>query len=217
MKRIHSNKNLQIHQERTYEGFDIQSQRGSLVKNYLDRTFACIENALNKYSRVSMMRFDLHLPDNTPPSITLDNNIITRFFSSLKEKIENSQASSRRNGARVHESDIDYIWCREVSKTGKVHYHVAIFLNGYSYKFIGKFILTGGNMYARIHEAWGSALYTFPEDLQGLIHIPENPSYEIIRGNEETIREAFHRISYLCKIDTKEFGNQHHCFGFSRV
>ena len=71
-------------------------------------------------------------------------------------------------------------------------------------------------MYTRIHEAWGSALCTHPEDIQGLIHIPDNPNYEIIRGNDDSLREAFYRISYLCKLDSKDFGNRHHCFGFSR-
>ena len=216
MNRVSINKNLHIHQGSDFMGLDVQIHRGSLVENYLNRALGCIESALNKYTRVSMMRFDLHLPENSADSIICDNFIITKFFSSLKEKIEYSQAISKKNGNRTHDTDVDYIWCRENSAAGKTHYHVAIFLNGYAYRFIGKFNLSHDNMYTRIHEAWGSALFTHPEDIQGLIHIPDNPNYEIIRGNDNSLREAFHRISYLCKIDSKNFGNRHHCFGFSR-
>ncbi|WP_312525317.1 inovirus Gp2 family protein [Comamonas sp.] len=216
MNRVSINKNLHIHQKSNFMGFDVQIHRGSLVENYLNRASDCITSALNKYNRVSMMRFDLHLPENSADSIICDNFIITKFFSSLKEKIEYSQTKSKRHGNRTHNTDVDYIWCREISTTEKTHYHVAIFLNGHAYRFIGEFNLSKDNMYTRIHEAWGSALFTHPEDIQGLVHIPANPSYEIIRGDEYSIHKAFHRISYMCKVDSKSFGNRHHCFGASR-
>ena len=68
-------------------GLDVQIHRGSLVENYLNKALGCIASALNKYSRVSMMRFDLHLPENSADSIIGDNFIITKFFAANRTQL----------------------------------------------------------------------------------------------------------------------------------
>ena len=65
MNRVSINNNLHIHQGSDFMGLDVQIHRGSLVGNYLNRALGCIESALNKYTRVSMMLFDLHLAENS--------------------------------------------------------------------------------------------------------------------------------------------------------
>lgn len=194
-----------------------QSTHGPLIQNYLNRVHICFTKALEDYSRVFLIRFDLHMPDACTSEALVDNRLIYRFFSSLKAKIVYSQDQSMKIGNRVHHTELRYIWCRELSTKGRVHFHVALLLNAAAYSYIGKFNLSSNNMYSRIHQAWGSALHAFPEDVQGLIHIPENPCYEIIRGDYASFNEAFYRVSYLCKVNSKEFGNHYHCFGCSRV
>ena len=211
------NSNFHRYNQDSYRGFDIQSKHGPLIQNYLSRVHACFTKAQEDYSRVCLIRLDLHVPETCTPEALADNRLIYRFFSSLKAKIAYAQDQSMKLGNRVHHTELRYIWCRELSTQSRVHFHVALLLNAAAYSFIGKFNLSSNNMYSRVHEAWGSALHLFSEDVQGLIHIPENPCYEIIRSNDASFNEAFKRVSYLCKVHSKEFGNHYHCFGCSRV
>ena len=217
MNRYSSKNSLRQCSQNSYRSFDIQAKHGPLVQNYLNRAHTCFTKALEDYGRVCIIRLDLHVPDTCIHEALVDNSLIYRFFSSLKAKIAYAQDQSMKLGNRVHHTELRYIWCRELSTQGRVHFHVALLLNAAAYSFIGKFNLSSNNMYSRIHQAWGSALHAFSEDVQGLIHIPENPCYEIIRGNDLSFNEAFKRVSYLCKVNSKEFGNHYHCFGCSRV
>ncbi len=217
MKRNPFNSNLHIHQEPTYEGYQIQLEHGLVVKEYLDRVFGSMQRALDQYSRVCMIRFDLHVPTNCSNLALRSNVLMSRFIASLRAKIIHSQNQSRRDGNRVHSTEVRFMWAREVSNLDRVHYHVAILLNHDAYRSIGKFDLQHDNMYARIHEAWGSALMLYPADLQGLIHIPINSTYMIHREDASSFQEAFYRASYLCKMETKDYGLGLHTFGCSRI
>lgn len=217
MKRVPSNNNLHIHSESIYQGLNVQAQHGLLVRNYLDKALECFNKSLYHNGRVCMIRLDLHLPENCAASAILDNSLIDRFFSSLKAKIVHSQYQSRKKGHRVHDTDVRFIWCRELSTEGRIHYHVALFLNNDAYAFLGKFDLEKTNMYSRIYQAWGSALHTHVDDIRGLVHFPENNTYHLVRGDDRSFQEAFYRVSYLCKINSKDFGNNHHSFGSSRA
>ena len=70
-------------------------------------------------------------------------------------------------------------------------------------------------MYARLHEAWGAALNMHPEDALGYVHIPDNPTYQITSANEESFQQAFNRVSYFAKMQTKEYNQGFHTFGCS--
>lgn len=211
------NTNLHLFSEPAYQGYNIQVKHGLMIKEHLEKTFNNIRKAVNQYGRVCMIRIDLHLPENYELLATHSNQLMSKFFASLKAKIKHSQAVSKKAGNRVHSTELRYLWCREVSQTGRVHYHVALLLNHNSYNSIGKFDLDSNNMYSRIHEAWGSALGVYSEDLQGLIHIPNNPTYCIWSSDEKSFQDAFFRASYLCKVETKEYQKGFHTFGFSRI
>lgn len=217
MNLLPPNTNLRIHNASTFQSLSIQNERNTLINEYLNKVNECFSAALKDYSRVCMIRFDLHVPSGCTPESLIDNRLIYRFFSSLKEKISYSQIKSIKLGNRVNHTEVRFIWCRESSSRGNVHYHVALLLNDAAYSFIGKFDLSSNNMYARINQAWGSALHAHTEDIQGLVHVPDNPVYHIQRDDAASLNEAFHRISYFCKAESKEFGNRHHCFGCSRI
>lgn len=216
MTRNPNNTNQAIHEGGQFNGFNVQTGHGPLISNSLQRTYNCFSNALDEYRKVWMLRFDLHLPDNYSPVGLTDNSCITRFFASLKQKINHSQARSMRLGNRVNETSVRNIWCREVSARNRTHFHVAILLNQDAYAFIGKFDLSHGNMYTRIHEAWASALGMCVEDVLGLVHIPDNPTYSLHRNDPASVDAAFHRVSYFSKMNTKEYGMGFHSFGSSR-
>ena len=215
-KRNPMNTNQVIHQGDRFNGLPIQQEHGMLIEDYLIKAYNCFDKALEDYTRVCMMRFDLQIPENYSPENVNNNILMSKFFVSLKEKIISSQTRSERLGHRVHYTNLRYLWCRESSSFGRIHYHVAILLNYNAYAFIGDFDLESNNMYTRVHEAWASALYMYPPDTVGLIHIPENPVYQIHRGDFQSLASAFYRVSYFCKMATKEYGLRFHSFGSSR-
>lgn len=217
MKRNPDNTNQHLFDESTYQGYEIQTSHGPLIEEHLSKTLNCFQKALKYYTRVCMMRFDLHVPDNYYVDALSDNNLISKFIASLRSQILSAQNKSRKQGHRVHDTDLRYTWCREVSTTGRVHYHVSIFLNYDAYAYFGEFNLANDNMYTRLHKAWASALGYFVDDTVGLIHIPDNGIYLIHRDDVDSISAAFFRASYACKMHSKEFGNGFHTFGSSRI
>ena len=216
MKRNPFNTNQSIHNDAKFNDFDVLNHVGCLINNHLQRTYECLQRALEKYNRVCVIRFDLYVPEDCYHHAISGNQLIGAFIASLRAKIAYSQRRSRALGNRVHETDVDYIWCREVSTQGRLHYHVAILLNHNAYAFIGRFNLESNNLYSRIHQAWASALAIYSEDILGYVHIPRNPFYEVIREDFSSINEAFKRLSYFSKQDSKEYSRGFHTFGCSR-
>ena len=85
------NSNFHRYNQDSYRGFDIQSKHGPLIQNYLSRAHACFTKAQEDYSRVCLIRLDLHVPETCTPEALADNRLIYRFFSSLKAKIAYAQ------------------------------------------------------------------------------------------------------------------------------
>ncbi|GAB2490506.1 inovirus Gp2 family protein [Comamonas humi] len=162
------------------------------------------------------MRFDLYVPDHASAAALCSNAVISKFFASLRAKIAHAQNLSKAAGHRVHDADVRHMWCREISGNGRVHYHVALLLNHAAYAFIGQFDLERCNMYARIHEAWATALHMHVEDMLGYVHVPATPTYQVVRDDEASFNTAFYRVSYFSKLGTKEYQQGFHTFGCSR-
>ena len=215
MKRNPLNTNQQIHHEPLFQGSPVMTDHGYLIANHLQRIHDCLYRSLVRHSRICVMRGDLYVPSHVSAGVLVSNAIITKFFASLRAKIEHAQAQSRNGDHRVHDADMRFMWCREISGNGRVHYHVALVFNHAAYAFMGQFDLASRNMYARIHEAWASAIGMYMDDMRGYIHIPDNPTYQIIRGDEESLRQALYRVSYFAKMQTKEYNQGFHTFGCS--
>lgn len=217
MPRNPMNSNQVLFNEDTFNGIKIQSDKGPLITDYLDKVYLCLARSIEQYRSVFMLRVDLHLPGDYPEHLAFDNSLIEKFFASLKAKIKHSQEIKRQSGVRVHDTQLRYLWCRERSTEGRVHYHVAILLNHDAYAHIGEFSLDKQNMYSRLYGAWASALGIYIGDIRGLIHIPRNPIYYIHREDMASFQDAFYRVSYFCKVDSKDFNAGHHSFGSSRI
>ena len=215
MKRNPLNTNHRLHYGPSFQGHQVLSNCGPLISNHLQRVHACFERSLHCHKRTCLMRVDLYIPPHAYPPAVNSNQFISKFFASLGAKIEHAQDQSMKLGHRVHQTDVRYIWCREVSSNGRVHYHVALLLNHDAYAFMGQFSLDCRNMYARLHEAWGAALNMHPEDVVGYVHIPKNPTYQIVKDDEESFQQAFNRVSYFAKMQTKEYNQGFHTFGCS--
>ncbi|WP_394682197.1 inovirus Gp2 family protein [uncultured Comamonas sp.] len=216
MSRNPFNTNQHIHNELYFQGSPVICHHGELIYNHLQRIHECLTQALELHARICVMRFDLYVPENFFQGALHDNSLISRFFSSLQSKLEHAQEKSREAGHRVHETDLKKLWTRETSENGRVHFHVAIIVNHDAFAFIGRFDLDSNNMYARIHQAWASALSMYLYDIKGYVHIPDQPTYLVIRGDEESFNEVFYRMSYFAKLKTKQYQKGFHTFGCSR-
>ena len=223
MKKRHtSNTNLTVVNNGLYQGQRVFHRE--LSCQYLDATQRVIQNALNEYPRTLMVRFDLHLPrwmNLSDSPMAYDTNVITKFFKSLNAKIANDKAYKQREGKREYTCTLRYVWARERATADMDHYHVAIFLNKDVYYHLGNFNVPGRNISTKIVEAWTSALRLEEHAARRLVYFPKDtpvycinrnaPDYPQIQG------DAFYRLSYLAKLETKHYGDRTRSFGYSRV
>ncbi|WP_420538107.1 YagK/YfjJ domain-containing protein [Marinobacter vinifirmus] len=72
------------------------------------------------------------------------------------------------------------------------------------------------NLATRISRAWHSALGLEWNRNCPLIHIPDQPQYWVDRDDVPSLHRAFRRGSYLCKSDSKHYGDGMRSFGASR-
>lgn len=198
-----------------YRGYPVMQDKGPFHRQYLDRTIGVMGDALAAHPRTFAVRFDLRIPKHT--RIFEERRLVERFISSLKEKIKWSRrraAMTAVNG-RVHQTDVRYVWAREIGQQGRPHFHVTLFLNRDAFSLMGKYELGRDNLYCRILEAWASALRMTPAEAEGLVHVPKNATYRIDADDQDSQDDFFYRVSYLAKSATKVQGPKH-SFGSSR-
>lgn len=217
MLRNPANTNQKLHIAETYRSFPVMHEKGPMIENYLETLYRVLQASFSDYSRVFAFRVDLRYPEEMPMmSDHTSNTMMSRFIDSFKAKIKHNRERAKERNPYSHDTVVRFIWAREVGQKGQVHYHAAFILNGDAFCALGSFGLGRDNMYNRLQEAWASALRLPVEIASGLVHIPHNAMYRLSRGNLQGIAAFFHRASYLCKADTKSFGNGHHGFGASR-
>ncbi|ELW5296151.1 inovirus Gp2 family protein, partial [Escherichia coli] len=130
-------------------------------------------SALAQHRAVSFIRVDLRFPEYMPATIMdsgPDSAVISRFFASLKAKIQAYQQHKRRASQRVHATSLRYFWCREFGEEeNRKHYHVILLLNKDTWCSLGDFS-EPSSLAAMIQEAWCSALHLEPWQGDGLVH-----------------------------------------------
>lgn len=211
------NANLILHQVPTFEGLPVQTKRGPLVVSYLKRSKDILNRSLQQYGRVFAFRVDLRYPVGYTFPIIDNNEILDRFFASLKAKIRYNRDQALADNRYAHDTLVRYVWCRELGQHGIPHFHMAILLNYDAFCSLGRFELGRENLFNRLHSAWASALGLSIENVIGLVEFPKNPFYVLRRDDPESMADFFYRASYLCKADTKYYGNGVHGFGSSRI
>jgi len=218
MTRHPRNSNLTLHYEGTYLGLPVQCDKGPFIREYLNRLHQTMNLAIEQYRRVFAFRFDLRLPIAwNPHNLSYENEIIDRFIESFKAKIRNNRQNAFQGNKYAHDTIVRYVWTREVGQQGRPHYHLAILLNYDAFCSLGKFSPGRDNMFNRLQDSWASALGLPVDATMGLVEIPSNPYYHMMRNDNGSIAEFFYRASYLCKSATKVFGNGSHGFGASRI
>ncbi len=140
---------------------------------WLSRFGSLLDSALAQHRAVSFIRVDLRFPEYMPATIMdsgPDSAVISRFFASLKAKIQAYQQHKRRASQRVHATSLRYFWCREFGEEeNRKHYHVILLLNKDTWCSLGDFS-EPSSLAAMIQEAWCSALHLEPWQGDGLVH-----------------------------------------------
>lgn len=217
MIRHSQNSNLNLSHQAAYEGLLVQTGRGPLVAEYLERTKQVVDLSVQQYRRVFAFRLDLRFPAGQYQPYLDGNLVLERFIASFKAKIRHNRNKAQESNPHAHDSTVRYVWCREFGQHGIPHYHMALLLNNDAFCTLGKFELDRDNLFNRLHEAWASALGLSVESVVGLVEFPKNPFYLLQRNDPESIADFFYRVSYLCKADTKVYGDGSHAFGASRI
>ena len=217
MKRHPENNNLKLFFGETYEGFDVLQERGPLVEEYLSRALWVTRLALLKHPRTFAFRVDLRFPADQLISDAQTNKPLERFFASLRAKIYHNRKLRVQEAGYAHNTAVSHIWCKEIGEHGVPHYHLVILLNRDAFFTLGTFEIGRENLYNILVEAWASALKLPVKDSAGLVHIPDNHAYKLTSDERDAFNDFFYRVSYLCKAETKHFGDGVHSFGTSRI
>lgn len=184
--------------------------------NYLNAIQHVFMQAMNNHPRTLMVRFDLHIPQGH----SFDGRMISRFFDSLKARIRAREDKNQRRGVRVHKTKISYVWCREINKSERPHYHVGLFLNADAFNGLGDYREHRDNLAGMIYSAWQSATGYFC-DIISSVHFPKDTPCYLLNVRDEyytaNLNMAFQRLSYLAKEETKQYGDRSNNFGTSRV
>ncbi len=200
-----------------YSSYPVLTNIGPLNPFYLERLLSVIDRALIDHPRTLAIRCDLRLPEGYGD---VGSDLMTKFFESLKAQIRADLLRRAAEGKRVHECNVRYAWVRERCNSDSPHFHIVIFLNHDTYYTLGKYAdEQGRNMATRIWKAWSSALRRLPEESNGLVHFPNNPTYRLNVNSPEfwsLKAELFRRLSYFAKLETKEYGTGSRSFGCSQ-
>lgn len=216
MLRLPENTNLSLHWLPEYEGLPVQVTSGPLVENYLRSLKETLFLSLSDYRRVFAFRFDLRFPTSEHLRLN-DEHCVERFIASFKAKIRHNRNQAQLRNQITHDTRVRYVWCREKGEHELPHYHFAMLLNYDAFSSLGLFEYGRSNIFNRLHEAWSSALNLNEVETRGLVEFPLDSRYVIRRDEPSSWEAFFFRCSYLCKSETKEYGDRRHNFGFSRV
>lgn len=116
-------------------------------------------------------------------------------------------------------TELRNLWVREVGKSGKSHYHMAIFVNKDTFNGLGDYSKEDHNLGSYICEAWLSALglLEYPE-YRTLISLNNTPHYlerlRVDRFGQQLLKLRSH-LSYFAKEPTKSYTREERSFGGS--
>ena len=227
------NHNLTVYsKESWWNNHPVLQKPLGLVEQYLRRIQQTLDHACTEYTRLSVMRFDLHFPQNLH---CRDDQAISRFVDALKAKIRADQQRKQAQGKRAYPCNLYYVWAKERVSSEACHYHMAIMLNRDAYFTLGNYTAAAccndpdmpvdhwqeppENMAGRILSAWASALGMSMAHMVGLVHFPDNPVYSLNRNDmafTDQYNAVFRRLSYFAKVESKQYGDRSRHFGCSR-
>lgn len=134
-----------------------------------------IDAMLSHHSKVFMLRFDIRVDTHSQT-----NEQMTRFLRSYIPRVERYYKTK----------NVAFVWCREVERSKKQHYHFAVMVDGSNATRVSQELLRMADEVAAFQKL--------------KIGYCENASYfikrtDLAKGDYSTYNEAFERLSYLAK------------------
>ncbi|MBV5340718.1 MAG: inovirus-type Gp2 protein [Deltaproteobacteria bacterium] len=179
----------------SYNGFELSSSEKNnegFYREILQAIDSLFNDMLMRHGKVFFSMFVLKYPAGSASLYPNDNSLLSRFIEAL------SLFYKRRK------VDLRYLWVREFSSTGQVHYHLILLLNG-------DLIQNGYGILQRATELWEGCLGI--EDGQGLVHLctmdadyARYGGIKIIRNDPEVQQvqsKCYELASYLAKCYSK--------------
>ncbi len=167
---------------------------------WLSRFESILNSALVQHRAVSLIRVDLRFPEYMPVTIMdpdPDSAVISRFFASLKAKIQAYQRKKRWANQRVHATSLRYFWCREFGKMyGRKHYHVILLLNKDTWCSLGDFS-EPSSLATMIQEAWCAPCILSPGKAMAWSIFPGGR----LPVNRHRLMLALLPMTRLCRVD----------------
>lgn len=218
-KRVPDNTNLKLYYEPVYRGVPVKVHNGPLIKEYLDKLYQTVVMSLRDHPRTFAFRVDLRIPYWMDAGYFPE--LIERFQQSLRSKVyyDRLQARNRSKSGYAHQSRVRFVWAREIGQEGKPHFHVLILVNRDAYFRIGRLDSQEKNLSSLVEQAWASALGVPLDAVSGLVHFPpESEAYHLMSldPDDSDFRRLMFWESYLCKYQTKHYGDRRRSFGYSR-
>lgn len=221
-KRHPANTNLHLHYHNEYRSLPLLGSSAPFVEEYLEALYRTLQRANQQYPRLLGLRVDLMPPKEVMSRMSDETQcaLISRFIASLKSQIDADRNRARRSSPRAPDCKLHYVWCREFDSMNHhryPHFHFLLLFNKDAYFLPGRLGNGGDNLANRISKAWYSALGLAWDPAVPLIHLPRNCCYHVkSQSDAHGVKALFQRASYLCKADTKRYGNHLHGFGTSR-
>jgi hypothetical protein len=201
------------------------SKFGPLNSGYMKRMTDVTNFATNAHARTAVFTFVLRLPeyrDNGDSIVCTPNlkaGLMERFTDALRARIAAHQKRRKREEDQVCPTNLRNLWVREVGKSGKSHYHMAIFVNKDTFNGLGDYSKEDHNLGSYICEAWLSALglLEYPE-YRTLVSLNNTPHYlerlRVDRFGQQLLKLRSH-LSYFAKEHTKSYTREERSFGGS--
>ncbi|MDI2410859.1 YagK/YfjJ domain-containing protein [Pseudomonas aeruginosa] len=173
-----------------------------LYVEILDSYLTQITNLFTYTSRITIMRFDLHLPHGKFFTPDEGNQLVSDFFKSMKEHLARVKWKSHQQ--------VIFGWAREVETNASGHYHCFI-----GFKAVFKFL--GEVSKGRCTHVWGLIESRWKRISGGSMQA--NGYHTVNRGEPKELDDAFFHISYLAKTKGKVFctGETHKRYSASRL
>lgn len=174
----------------------------SLYPVIIDRIFDQMTTLQDYYSRITIVRIDLHFPDSHQLNHKLENKLISQYIKSIKADL-----GSKRWGR--HKRFI-HGWVKEIGVSRKPHYHLFIGFQALQ-RTLG--VISGnGNT-----GLWDLLERRWKELTEGSVHFSKY--HRIERNNPQTFAACFYHLSYLAKTRDKQFntGESYRRFSFSSL
>lgn len=189
----------------TYKGLRVNSSPTRELAVYpaiLERIYNQVLSLQSYYSRITIIRVDLHFPENHNTDHKLENTLVSRYLKSLKVDLGSSRWKSHKRF--IHG------WVKENGKTHRSHYH--LFLGIQSLQRVLGLISDAGHT-----GLWGLLESRWKTLSGGSVQFC---GYHVLeREDPSSLDDCFYHLSYLAKSRDKHFktGETYRRFSFSSL